>query len=220
MTPESAKIESLGIELNAAKTRIVELDTELEDNEIKIKLLREKIRILEMNQQDQAFNKYFPNEQNISSSFAGRSHTTPPSQPPPSQTSCCHSSCLQAQRVPPCCHFQRQPPPPAQYNGDIAELRNSLAAVKVDIVKIVSNIEDIRQSLATKPTSNQSREVPEDVQALLTKTPITSQSSSDAHEVPDDDPKLNERISLDESVASNEEFIPDMPDSNPPISLN
>ena len=220
LTPESAKIESLGIELNAAKTRIVELDTELEDNEIKIKLLREKIRILEMNQQDQAFNKYFPNEQNISSSFAGRSHTTPPSQPPPSQTSCCHSSCLQAQRVPPCCHFQRQPPPPAQYNGDIAELRNSLAAVKVDIVKIVSNIEDIRQSLATKPTSNQSREVPEDVQALLTKTPITSQSSSDAHEVPDDDPKLNERISLDESVASNEEFIPDMPDSNPPISLN
>ena len=48
----------------------------------------------------------------------------------------------------------------------------------------------------------------------------TTVSSAEAHDLPNDDNTPKEIISLDESVASNEEFIPDLPAINPHVSLN
>ena len=49
-SPESAKIDYLNLELNAAKTRIVQLDTTIADYEATIKIQKEKIKLLEQNQ--------------------------------------------------------------------------------------------------------------------------------------------------------------------------
>ena len=50
MSQESARINYLNLELNSTKTRIVQLETDVNDRDISIKLQREKIKIIEENQ--------------------------------------------------------------------------------------------------------------------------------------------------------------------------
>ena len=47
MSPEKSKVDFLNLELDSAKTRIVQLETENEDKDISIKILNEKIKLLE-----------------------------------------------------------------------------------------------------------------------------------------------------------------------------
>ena len=47
VSPEKSKVDFLNLELDSAKTRIVQLETENEDKDISIKILNEKIKLLE-----------------------------------------------------------------------------------------------------------------------------------------------------------------------------
>ena len=58
ISPESAKIDYLNLELNSAKTRIVQLDTKIKDQECTIKIQKEKIKLLEQNQHNTANDTY------------------------------------------------------------------------------------------------------------------------------------------------------------------
>ena len=58
VTPDLAKIDFLNLELDASKTRIVQLETTVEDRDITIRILNDKIKLLEQNQQNFINSRY------------------------------------------------------------------------------------------------------------------------------------------------------------------
>ena len=58
VNPDQAKIDYLNLELDASKTRIVQLETTVEDRDITIRILNDKIKLLEQNQQNFINSKY------------------------------------------------------------------------------------------------------------------------------------------------------------------
>ena len=135
LNPEQAKIDFLNLELDASKTRIVQLETTVEDRDVTIKILNEKIKLLEQNQQNYV-NSNYRNQDPYLSGHSSCPHTH--SHNLSSSPSCCHHSLR-----PQCHHYQSPPkqhltPEPANCvsSGHVAiltEIKTTLENIKEEI---------------------------------------------------------------------------------------
>ena len=144
LSPEAARISFLNLELNAAKTRIVKLENDVDDRDLSIKLQKEKIRVLEENQLNYVNSKYstpdkgpaFVSQQGCSQfSGVGPGH--------------CHLQCHAGHHHHPCMpHGQHIPPTQPCVGGAdldrmtaiLKEIRGSMNIIKEGIFTIASNM--------------------------------------------------------------------------------
>ena len=243
ISPEAAKVDFLNLELNAAKTRIVQLETSIDDNEGTIKIQKEKIKILEESHFNSASSKYnvnnpqgptnVANDQTFSSTRRATHLKLP---------ECCPSSVLQCHhcthRCHPCAHcchqLQQSPQQVRQPSSDASgaalldqvsilnEIKRELRSIHEGINSIASNAspknvpkdnDKARMAPSTELQPNQLSEMVES-----NKNPV-----NDAKENPEYiDVVSVEIVSVldsDDSVASADDFVPEIP-SRGQASLN
>ena len=222
-TDAEAKVEFLQTELNAAKARIVQLDASILDKDKRVSVLMARLKMFEDKHTKEVCEEYFPHENDHCSNL-GQSSSEPAratcSSSTPHPTSCSASSA--ACSTPPRCSFHCPPPPCSsscvhqchcQHNHtanpescsrkvrDETDLKDIIE--KIDLVgKETTKIKTVIQDLIT----NKDRES-KDYSATNTKPPNKPEEVPLQPDVgPSDSPDLNA------SIASIEEFIPEIPE--------
>ena len=216
-------MDFLQVELKAAQTRIVMLDSDIKDKDQQLSVLWARIKIFEEKQSKEVFNKYFPADDD----------PTPPcssSRPPPcSSNTPCSATCRCFS--PPCCPA----PPSCSHSMHHAPLSCSMhhhhcslstnssskgSAKELDlnekIEALIVDIKNIKIALSKlKPTHLFQSQAKDDI------------ATAHCDSVDDDFPARGDSNEDDvapspsASTASVEEFIPDFPaNPTPPVQLN
>ena len=150
LNPEQAKIDFLNIELDATKTKIVQLETAIEDRDVTITILNEKIKLLEQNQQDSINNKYKgPNPHRYNT------HSYPCNQ---ALTCCSPPACRCQSHCPQSHHCQHQAQADSGSSGQVpilTEIKRSLDDIKAGIYRIsVSHEKHVTTTTSDNPAVN------------------------------------------------------------------
>ena len=235
ISPEAAKVDFLNLELNAAKTRIVQLETSIDDNEGTIKIQREKIKLLEESHLNKASSKYNINPQGpVNVAYDEKCSSTRYTHP--LLPECCSSSvpqCLHStHRCHPCAHCCHQPVQQPAYDARgaasldqvslLKEIQRELRSIHEGITSIASNA--VPKNI---PKDNdQARMVPSTVfqsKQLSEKAVSSKNAENDANENPEHIDVVSVEIvnvlDGDDSVASADDFVPEIP-SIAQVSLN
>ena len=228
-----AKAEFLQTELNAAKARIVQLDASIEDKDRRVSVLMARLKIFEDKQNKDVFDKYFPAEPNQQERTANLPPNNPtvapscttsrPGQPcsynPPPSSRCSYCSCCPPSSL--CSHHRTHihqdshtchcsssclsPATKESYLKDsgLEKLNNKIDTININTEVLKSLIEETMKPINTtnKKTVNVNNFHKEQ----------TENTTKEANE-----------INLDESTASIEEYIseiPDLPDNSSPKQL-
>ena len=193
ISPESAKVQYLNLELNATKTRIAKLENTISDNEVTIKIQKEKIKMLEESQ------LFAANRTNLLKD-------------PPVQPSCNHYGYSPGTRScgmhcgPPQPHYhqcstsQTSPQSPPQHHRVQPQIDHSV--ILEEIKKGINNVTECVLSLADVIVKADARQndVPE--------TKVIEQNDETAA-------SQNEILICDnESIASFDGSVPDLPPLN------
>jgi hypothetical protein len=228
---EKSEVDFLKLQLNAAITRITQLDTEVNDYEKKVQILMTRLRSYEERDNKLAY------EQNFSHNDFRAPSSTPASSPPPPPPCTCsstpsqpsHSHKSQQQSCPcvpvpaacsPCCASSRPPPPPPNcwvscHSAQVSCLprntpsstenscTNELSEVNITLRKLVDDMLKVKQSISNLESSSQRRCLPSQV-SECSVTPLPSTATFE-------DPNYASKppADTDESFVSIEEFIPD-----------
>ena len=186
---KEATIEFLQNELNAAQTRIVQLDTDIKDKDQQLSVQRARIKFLEDKHNQDILDKYFPHKEKA---------TQPVRTPPSRHCSPCD---------PPPCSYQRTcPPAPCSCSGMLS-CHNRIATIPDDLLKKVESISDeIQDLLSAVNTLNAKVDYLEQSKAFQTnKAPIFSSQTAESHE----SRETASNTSHDASIVSIEDLISD-----------
>jgi hypothetical protein len=207
ISPEKAKINYLNLELNAAKTRIVQLETINNDYEGTIKIQREKIRVLEETQLSTANNNYLNNERIRSccpATTPGASYTTRPN------LGACHTShcppchpCSRAQPPQPhLCHPQPQTQgqPEADHTLALDEIKKAIGNVTECILNIADVIVKSQNDTDDKETNTD---------ANIDEENLVVPNKTDDNLMNEDEKDVSDQTN--ESLASFDETVPELP---------
>ena len=194
-SPEQAEIDYLNLELNAVRTKVVDIETSKQDLERKIKIMEAVIKMHEERQTSQAYQSLFPGSDpppmqdsrpTTHTGTPGRccnaSHSCPPS--PPCQSmkqSCCQKSC-----------------PKFNNSSEIVkDLQTSVVKLECTINDIANNLENLASEIATtKQEGNISSQT-------------VNTSNFDNIEIIED----SHNISNNDSIVSIDKFVPDVADN-------
>ena len=215
-SPEAAKINYLNLELNSAKTRIVQLETEKADRDVTIRIQREKIRILEQDQLNLANSSNSSNTlgSNLTSTNEKScSHQHPP-HCSPLLPGCCHPAPLYCQHaVHHHCHqqpVQPQGPEAADSASSVTtdqlsvlnEIKNSLRNIQDGIgAMAANNIANTANNMATSASTNHAPDINSD--------PVRKETESSDDHIEVISVEIIEN--LEDSIASADELVPDSP---------
>ena len=230
ISPENAKINYLNLELNAAKTRIVQLEATIDDQEVSINIQREKIKLLEQTQHNSANSKYGFNSN--AAHEATYSTASPGSIPCHQVANHCPSLLLQclpgSHHCHVCAHHSLQhqhrqpghPPAEASVNAPydqvtlLNEVRRALNTLNEGIAQVNAAVKE-KKIEATKSTDKPFKE-------------SERQKKTDRmhHNFSKDNTEHIEVVSVevinspdaDDSIASSDDFVPEVPAPAP--SLN
>ena len=179
-------IEFLETELKAAQTKIVLLDAQIKDKDMERSVLWARIKIFEEKQNKSVFDKYFPSNNDHSSSNLASSDHLPPSTgsapPPPPCTACptpptcpapprCsvlppgpHCSCSQICSATPGCSFHRHCHHSSSNSQPLKPCNHSCILETSDLVKkvgtITSKMEELSKAFLELKTSQLEPKVP------------------------------------------------------------
>ena len=190
-SPESAKIAYLNLELNSAKTRIVQLDTKVKDQECTIKIQKEKIKLLELSQHTTANNAFIPPETTQRQSCA--SFCSQQCYHPQLQSSCHHNHRCQSYQEQ---HFQcyqgEKTVKDAEYLATLNAIKSSFEGVTECVLNIANVI--------VKEKHLEKHDKPE----------ISDEEHiNDMNEIPNQDDPNND------SITSADENVPDISNEQP-----
>ena len=231
ISPETAKIDYLNLELNAAKTRIVQLETTIDDQEVTINIQREKIKLLEQTKHNSANTTYGFNSHDVNrtaNDVNRTAHGVPgsischhqvPNYCPSLLLQCHHGSHLCHGGAHPLSQQQQQQPghPPSEANGNspleqvalLKEIKRALGTINDGIANIAGNVvlkDEDKKIEATNNTDEpfkKSEHLEKDVQT---------------HNTCEDDTEHIEVVSVelinipdgDDSFASADDFVPEL----------
>ena len=184
-------IDFLQNELNAARTRIVQLDADIKDKDQQISVQRAKIKILEDKQNKDILDKYFPRKDPATGS----------PDPPPSSRSPSHHCGPCSPCIPPPCSFHRPSCLSKHPSNNLVptipeDMINKIETISSEVRKLVDAVNNLETKFNNKSKASHIRQTP-------------MFPSSDLHHT--QDPVIN--ISHDVSIASVEELMPDVLDS-------
>ena len=218
--------------MDTAKTRIVQLDAEILDKNQQISVLWSRIKILEEKVNNENIHKYFPNKNQIPSKTninqtehhpSGHntsmmrglqpncSHLSTPCSRPPS---CTH---IQPQQCFPLCHCQphHSIPQCLRTQSSDSDFIRKLSLLESEIMELKTSLNELKPLLLKIPSTSSSDMTCPDLR------------NNQTHEIPNRRTKSNEAThdfslnsSQNESIASIEEFIPEMPEEDTTIHLN
>ena len=199
--PEVSKIEYLNLELNAAKTKIVVLETTVTDREATIQIQKERIKILEENLTSLATSKHLP-----SFNSSASTHSSSHGQCSPCRPVCCYPLPLCQQSH----HHAHHPRadcevPPSSVNQQseiLHEIKNTLNVIKEGIVTFRADFESNTDRKKSRPSD----------QAI--RTSDVHKAATDVEYIDTVDVQIVNVIDNDESIASLDEFVPDSLNSN------
>ena len=223
MSPEKSRIDFLNLELDAAKTKIVQLESDINDKEISIRILNEKIELLEQTRLNSLNNQYrnpktsSPCTQCPNSPNTHNQHQHLPTSCSQYQSQHCHQICPQLhhhpsqQCYPQHVHCKAPAPNPDPISTATREQTTMLSEIKAALVNIKEGIKELSNSkiikekgvldISNKVVDNPSKGNPsnnEDTGSTPTTPPDTNGN-----------PNNIEVIEHDDSVASADFFVPE-----------
>ena len=238
---DDAKNDFLQTELSAAKSRIVQLDTEIVDKDQQLSVLWSRIKILEDKQNSDLLDKYFPKKPNktphAETANCSEQSSSPTSQscnfqcsrlPPSPQTHNCtlitcssNMSCYQLHH---CCSQIPRRNSVCCTRSTTGQSENKEMLSKVsDIVKDIKQLEkvvnEIKSKLQTQNTESKSQQMnPKSNGTTEEESSESPPINPDASESPIVilDASESPFVNLDASIASVEDFITDIPESLSP----
>ena len=205
ITNEQARINFLETELNAAQSRIVILDKSIVDKDQELSVCWARIKILEEKQNQDILDKY-----SLNSSTIPRKCSPVPSSPraPP--------TCSHFPPAAPCC-LHSPPPPCSAYRCCSQHNRTEPDDLKRNIVEIRRELNNIRIKINENKTSKEGE--PYD-NSYATTAPEPTQQEQNNDDVSTLEVLNESQTNLNESLASVEEFMPDVENQNVNMSLN
>ena len=211
LSPEKARIDFLNLELNTAKTRMTHLESIIQDRDDTIKIQKEKIRLLEENQHKSVNSNPPINNQNStlhSSSCCSYSyHRCCPPQPSPCPHYQPHHNMDQRHKTHECWQEQ-QPSSHINHGTLLGNIKSSLGNIDD---KITSLVDILLQKNCDKVNIQ-----PNNEEALN-----TLEANADTGPAPDQINTVDVEINNSgESIASDDEFVPDVPSSNLHLNSN
>ena len=188
VSPEAAKIDYLNVELNACKTQIAQLETTIADRDDTIHIQKEKLKVLEQNLSEAITSKYLPNTKQKTQTTLTSSH--------------CPGSC--SPRAPPCCqplvHHQCGQCHHQQAHHEVVHQSEILSDIK-------TVLENLKNDMAVIKT-----------QATKKNNVATEQAPAKASTTNKKNDEYIDRVSvdiintaIDDSIASSDEFVPEIP---------
>ena len=222
ISPETARINFLNLELNSTKTRIVQLETDVNDRDISIKLQREKIKMLEQNQTNFVNNKHSIN------SHKQPSLSPENSNPQQNINNCssflpysCHHPCVMSHQFP-CYHAQHVPQPPSESRASNPHIDTSgILVILKEIKDSMNNMQGCLSTITTKlATSTTQATTDNDEIAGMVRISDEKEVEADNDTHPDHIETVCVEIVNDDedSFASADEAVPDIP--SPGRNLN
>ena len=231
--PEKSELDFLKLQLNAAITRITQLDAELSDYEKKVQILMTRLKSFEERDNKVAYEQNFSrSEFRAPTSTPARAPTHPhPPPPPPSSTPsqsthsnqhscpcipaasvsaashspCCTSCCP----LPPSCWCHRRPAHVGFFPGNTSSSDNQcrkehLEEVNSTLKKLANDMMEVKLSISNLKSSPKHRNHPSQVFTVFEASNEAANEDLQAKEIANKTP-----ADTDESLVSIEEFIPD-----------
>ena len=204
ISPETAKVNYLNIELNATKTKIVNLETTLRDRDLTIRVQEEKIKALEQNQVEFINKKHSIND--------------PPSSQHSSHTCSYHhprTECSPCSRSHLPCHCSHPHYQHTLHQSQTDSGREQLLLLK-DIKNLLNSLQDGISMIAANAINN----TPADRAGNATKDNVRRGNS--IHDDNTEKPEHIEVVSveivndMDDSIASADENVPEIPSVGTP----
>ena len=218
-TPDQAKIYFLETELSAAQARIVVLDKASVDKDQELAVLWARIKILEEKQNQDILNKYSLNNQQADSQTSSSCTSQPPTSP---STCCCRSKCYSCTSPPSSCYYRSTCS--AQSNSQNRSHHCCLGNQKMNVIHEDTSKDDLKNAIfelktelmAMKTTLDNIASKPDRPQ------PQTEQNIEAGYSSEKDASFPNLPSSPNDSVATIEEFLPDIsaPTPSPSNHLN
>ena len=214
ISPEKAKIDFLNLELNSAKTRMTLLESTIKDRDDTIKIQKEKIRLLEENQHKSVNATHPTNYQDSAPhSTCCSSHSSnpppscclPPSQPPCSRYQHYHDSFRHYHHPHQRQECSRLPSSPDDHGSLLGEMKSHLGNIDDKITSLIDIILEKNLDIANRKPN---------------KKPSNIEEVDDDIRQPDHIQTISvEVINSGESIASDDEFVPEVT-SNLPLNSN